>query len=93
MKSTKTGALERCEKRCSLKFRKFHRKTPVPESFFDKVTALAQVFSREFCEISKNNFLIEHLITKSYSISEADSQLKITARCYLSTPPISRTGP
>ena len=40
MKSTKTGARERCKKRCSLKFRKFHRKTPVPESFFDKVTAL-----------------------------------------------------
>ena len=78
MKSTKTGARERCKKRCSLKFRKFHRKTPVPESFFDKVTALrpatslkkkalAQAFSCEFCEISKSNFLIEHLCTTASS--------------------------
>ena len=43
-------------KRCSWKFRKIHRKTPVPE-------ALAQVFSCEFCEISKNTFFTEHLQT------------------------------
>ena len=28
-----------CEKRCSLKFRKFHRKTLVPESLSNKVQA------------------------------------------------------
>ena len=54
-------------KKCSEKFRKFYRKTPVPESFFNKVVGLkpatlfkketlAQVFSCEFCEISKNTF-------------------------------------
>ena len=31
------------------------RKTPVPESLFKKET-LAQVFSCEFCEISRNTF-------------------------------------
>ena len=52
-----------CKKRCS------HRKTPVPESLFKKICrpraracnfikkeTLAQVFSGEFCEISKNTF-------------------------------------
>ena len=33
------------------------RKTPVPECLF----CLARVFSSEFCEISKNTFLTEHL--------------------------------
>ena len=48
-------------------FRKINRKTPVPESLFKiklqadacnfiKRETLAQVFSCEFCEISKNNF-------------------------------------
>ena len=50
---------------CSLKFRKIHRKTPVPETLFYKVAglrnfikkeSLAQVFFYEFCEISKNTF-------------------------------------
>ena len=58
-------------KRCSLKFCKIHRKTPVPESLFIQVAggacniikndALAQVFSCEFCKISKNAFFTEHL--------------------------------
>ena len=58
-----------CKKRCSLKFRKIHRKTPVPESLFKlscnffKKEILAKVFSCEFCEISKNNFFTEHLRT------------------------------
>ena len=29
-----------CKKRCSWKFRKIHRKTPVPESLFNKVAGL-----------------------------------------------------
>ena len=41
------------------KFYKIHRKTPVPESLLKK--RLAQVFSCEFCEISKNTFFTEHL--------------------------------
>ena len=48
------------KKRCSLKFRKIHRKTPVPESLFKKEIP-AQVFSCEFYEISQNNFFAEDL--------------------------------
>ena len=47
-------------------------KIPVPEALFDKVPGLrpatllkketlAQVFSCEYCEISKNTFFTEHL--------------------------------
>ena len=61
-----------CKKRCSEKFRKNHRKTPVPESFFNnelqalgcnfnKKETLEQVFSCEYCEISKNTFFTKHL--------------------------------
>ena len=39
-------------KRCSKKFRKIHKKTPAPK----KKETLAQVFSCEFYEISKNTF-------------------------------------
>ena len=55
----------------SLKLRKFHRKAPVIEPFFNKVTelglqlyqteTLTQVFSCEICEILKNIFFTEHL--------------------------------
>ena len=51
-----------CKKRCSEKFRKIHRKTHVPEPFFKKET-LEQVFSCEFCKISKNTCFREHLQT------------------------------
>ena len=64
-------------KRCSQKFHKFHSKTPVPESHlvsslimlqaqaynFIKKEALAQVFSCEISENSKNMFFTEHLWT------------------------------
>ena len=60
-----------CKKRCFEKFRKIHRKTPVSESFFNKVAdrpatlfkkeTLLQVFSCEFYEICKNSFSTEHL--------------------------------
>ena len=63
--SKKAGAVFRsCSvKKVSLKFRKIHRKTPVPESLLIKLQkpatkkeALTQVFlfSCEFCEISKD---------------------------------------
>ena len=56
-----------CEKRCSWKFHKIHRKTPVPESLFliklQALGTLAQVFSCEFCEISKNTFFTEYVWT------------------------------
>ena len=63
-----------CNKKSSKKFHKIHRKTPVPESFLHKVTGcnfikketLAQVFSCEFCEISKNTlFYRTHLVVAS----------------------------
>ena len=62
--------------RCSVKngvfrnFTKFAGKKLVPESFFNKVAGLrqfikketlVQVFSCEFCKISKNTFFTEHL--------------------------------
>ena len=53
-----------CTKRCYQKFRKIHRKIPVPESQacnFIKKETLTRVFSSEFCEISKNTFFTEHL--------------------------------
>ena len=47
-----------CHRRCSVKkgvLSKYHRKTPVSETLFKE--CLAQVFSYEFSEISKNTFL------------------------------------
>ena len=57
------------KKRCSLRLRKIHRKTPVPEFLFliklqldfIKKEALAKVFSCEFRKISKSTFFTEHL--------------------------------
>ena len=47
--------------RCLKKFRKIHRKIPVTEYFLNKVVKKRDystgVFSCEFCDISKNNFL------------------------------------
>ena len=59
--------------RCSKKFRNVHRKTPVLETLFIKVTGLTacilikketptQVFSCEYCKIFKNSFFVEHLL-------------------------------
>ena len=65
------------KKMWSWEFHKIHRKAPVPETFlikfllkkrlwpqacnFIKNEALVQVFSSEFCKISKNNFFTEHI--------------------------------
>ena len=50
------------QERCTWKFRKIHRKIPVPEACnFIKKETLAEVFSFEFCEIFKNTFFTEHL--------------------------------
>ena len=53
-------------KMCLQKFlTKFRRKTPVLESLFKnllKKETLVQLFSCEFCEISKNTFFTEHLL-------------------------------
>ena len=47
-----------CKKRCSKKFRKIQM---LQAYNFIKKETLAQVFSCEFFEISKNNFFTEHL--------------------------------
>ena len=74
-----------CKKRWLWKFRKIHRKTPAPGSLsliklqalpatLLKKETLAQVFSCEFCEISKNTFFTEHLwATASVLISIAEN--------------------
>ena len=49
------------EKRCSSKICKIHGKATVAESPFIRKETLAQVFSCEFCKISKNTFFTEHL--------------------------------
>ena len=56
-----------CKKRCSVKkgvlrnFAKFIGKHLCQGLFFNKKDTLAQVFSCEFCEISKNTFFTEHI--------------------------------
>ena len=58
--------------RCPEKSRKFHKKTPVLESIFNKVSRNkeipAQVFSCEFCKAFKNTFFTEN-IRWSWSLS------------------------
>ena len=49
-----------CKKRVLRYFAKFTGKHLCQSLFFKKET-LVEVFSCEFCEISKNTFLIEHL--------------------------------
>ena len=57
---------ERCfVKKVYLEILQTSQETPVPE-------ALSQVFSSEFCAISKNTFFIEHLLTTA----SADSPLE-----------------
>ena len=60
-----------------VEFHKIHWKIPVPDT-------LAQVFSCEFCEISKKTFFTEHLITTPSIIticSKIDIKIEI-ARQY-----------
>ena len=71
------AVVRRCSiKKSSEKFREIHRKTPVPESFcyycwrlkacnFIKSRFLHRFFSSEFCKISSNTYLVEHLQTAS----------------------------
>ena len=58
------------------KYHKIHRKTPAPEFFFKKET-LAQVFFREFCEISKNTFSIEYLRTTVSVFRNRDMRISL----------------
>ena len=58
LKKNSEAVVRRCSvKRCSQKFLKIHRKTPVPQTCnFIKKETLVQGVSCEFCEISKNTF-------------------------------------
>ena len=60
----------------------------MPESFFCKVAGineetLGQVFSCEFCEISKNSFFIEHL---RVTASEKTSKTSYVRSMYILCP-------
>ena len=68
MKWVNTEAATRgvLQKRCSQNFHQIHWKTPC--SFIKRET-LKQVFSCEFCEISKNTFFIEHLWWQLLAVS------------------------
>ena len=65
----KNPSLRSSHSRCFVRkgvLRNFARKTSVPSQFFNKLffikkEALTQVFSGEFCEISKNTFFTERL--------------------------------
>ena len=69
-----------CVKKCSQNFHKNHRKTPVPKPQacnFIKNETLAQLFSWEFSEISKNTFYTEHLWTTASKHNWNESQEKL----------------
>ena len=75
-------------KKCSEKFRKFYRKTPVPESFFNKVVGLKpatllkkrlwyRCFPVNFVKFLRTLFFTEHLWTT------ASNNTKQQASCLL----------
>ena len=74
-----------CRKGSSQKFRKIHRKTPVPECLFSacdfiKKETLAQVFCCEFAKLLKRPFLIGHL--RCLLLKRRDGQVRnVGARC------------
>ena len=63
-----------CQKRCSQKFCKIHRKTPVPENLLLKKSLWHRCFPVNFAKCLRPPFLTEHLwwlllqITKVFSI-------------------------
>ena len=57
----------------------FQEYTIVRSSFFIKKETLAQVFSSEFCEISKNTFFTEHLWA---TVLNCFKTLNLTFRLY-----------
>ena len=79
-----------CKKWCSKNLNKIHRKTPVPESpFFNKnfikKETLTQVFSCEFCEISKNTgrllrYLVSTHSNSTLSLEKTSQRLNIPYR-------------
>ena len=67
----------------------FCKKGVLPKAYkFIKKESLAQVFSSEFCEISKKTYLIEHLLMsasrkRGTAVSEAYSELSQTSKMEL----------
>ena len=85
-----------CKKRCSEKYCKIHRKTPVPESLFlikfhasacnfIKKETLAQVFSYEFCEIPKNTFSLRTLLSDCFWGLQTNISEAVSWRCSLNS--------
>ena len=65
----------------------FFNKVAGPACSFIKKETLAQVFSCEFCEISKNTFSTEHLwVTASWSRPELICLLNSCSENFLRTP-------
>ena len=58
-----------CKEGVLKNFAKIHRKTPVPET-------MAQVFSCEFCEISKNTFFYRTPLLAASEFQEGNDQEK-----------------
>ena len=75
------------KKKCSEKFRKIHRKTPVPEFPFNKnfikKETLAQMFSCEFCEIFKNTIFQNTPVRLLLSTQSQKSTQWLTKICQL----------
>ena len=75
-------------KRCSQKFHKIHRKTGTRPTTLLKKETLAQVFSCEFCEISKNTFFTELL----WMNASAQSLFSFECRGFKIRSPATRQG-
>ena len=65
-----------CKKMCSWKFHKIHRKTPVPEAFFNKVAGLRPVtllkkrLWPQVCNFIKKGFLVQGFSCEFCEISK-----------------------
>ena len=65
------GALQ---EKLFLEIGRTHRKPPAPESLFNKACnfiekeTLPQVYTSEFCQISKNTFFTEHLLATASAV-------------------------
>ena len=59
-----------CKKMCSLKFHKIHRKTPVPEAFFNKgATLLKKRLWLQACNFIKKETLVQVFSSEFCEIS------------------------
>ena len=74
-----TGAF--CKKMCSWKFHKIHRKTPVPETFFNKLTVY-YTFSKFYVMICYDIFHISCTIALISSMVHGYSVLVFTQKLF-----------